>query len=180
MQIGYITLQGRGLIDDCIASAVAMLQDSGIRIVGTVRDAPALGEGHACDMDLRVLPDGPSYRISQALGAASRGCRLDPTMIETIAASVASRLGSGQLLVINKFGKLECQGRGLSQVIAQATDMGMPVIVGVNGLNLNDFLAYAGEFAREVEAVPKAVFAWGLAAVTSTRAKAPVTAASVL
>lgn len=168
MPIGYITLQGRGLIDDCIAEGVALLQARGIRLAGTVRAAPVRDDGHSCDMDIRILPDGPVYRISQSLGAGSRGCRLDPACIETLAQDVERRLCIGDLVVINKFGKQECQSKGLSPVIAQAILMNLPVVVGVNGLNLSGFLAFAGEFAEPIEAAPAAIVAWATSRLTST------------
>jgi hypothetical protein len=160
MQIAYVTLNGRGLIDACIAETVARLQARGLRLAGTVRAAPAGPAAHPCDMDLRVLPDGPLHRISQALGAGSRGCRLDPQSIETLSLEVAARLPGSDLLVVNKFGRQECQGRGLRPAIVQAVDLGIPVLVGVNRLNLPDFLAFTAGCAQEVGADPGAILGW--------------------
>jgi hypothetical protein len=72
VNIAYVTLSGRGQIDDCLAEAVADLEARGFRLAGTVRVLPADPHAHACDMDVRVLPDGPSRRISQPLGALSQ------------------------------------------------------------------------------------------------------------
>lgn len=160
MHIGYVTLHGRGLIDDCLAEATALLEARGVRLSGTVRALPVNHHAHPCDMELRVLPDGPLYRISQALGAGSRGCRLDPESIETLARDVEARIPGCDLLVVNKFGKQECRGRGLQPAIIRALELGIPVIVGVNGLNLPDFLSFTNGVGQEIDADPKAVLRW--------------------
>lgn len=54
-----------------------------------------------------------------------------------------------QLLVLNKFGKVECSGGGLRDLIAGAIDRGVPVIIGVPRHNLEARRSFAGEFATE-------------------------------
>jgi hypothetical protein len=170
---GYVTLQGRGLIDDLLAEAVALMQARGLRLAGTVRALPVDHHAHPCDMDLRVLPDGPLARISQPLGAQARGCRIDPGSIEGVAADVADRMPGCDLLVVNKFGKQECLGRGLRPVIVQALEQGLPVLVGVNGRNLGGFLTFADALAQPLGADPRAIAVWAERAVTRTAACQP-------
>jgi hypothetical protein len=165
MNIAFITLQGRGLIDDCLAEAVALMEARGVRLSGTIRALPVNHRAHPCDMDVRVLPDGPLHRISQVLGAASRGCRLDPGAIERLSADVEARLSDGDLLVINKFGKQESLGRGLRPAIAKAVEHRIPVLVGVNGLNLPDFEAFTSGLATRLPPDPLAILAWSLRSI---------------
>jgi hypothetical protein len=160
MDIAYVTLSGRGLIDDCLAEAVADLEARGFRLAGTVRVLPADPHAHACDMDVRVLPDGPSRRISQPLGTLSQGCRLDTDAVETLALAVESRISGADLLVVNKFGKQEAAGRGLRQAIVMAIEADIPVLIGVNGLNLPEFLAFVGNQAVRIEATPEDIVRW--------------------
>ncbi|QYK42487.1 MAG: DUF2478 domain-containing protein [Paracoccaceae bacterium] len=160
MQIAFVTLEGRGLIDDCLSDAVARLQARGLRLAGTVRALPVSHHAHPCDTDIRVLPDGPLHRISQPLGQGSRGCRLDSGAIEAVAADVEARLAGCDVLVVNKFGKQECLGRGLRPAIVRALDLGVPVIVGVNGLNLPAFLEFVDGLATPLEARASRVVAW--------------------
>lgn len=164
MQIGYVSSPGRGATDACIAAAVARLAAQGMALAGTVQTNLARAGRDICDMDVRVLPDGPVLRISQDLGPGARGCRLDGGALEVAAEAVARRLDGAALLVVNKFGKQEAQGRGLVPVIAEAAMRGLPVLVGVNGLNLSAFLAFAEGFARELPADPEVIAAWALKA----------------
>ncbi|GAB4382940.1 DUF2478 domain-containing protein [Albidovulum sp.] len=158
--LAYVTIAGRGETDDLIAGAVARLSAAGLRLAGTVRAAPVDPGGHPCDMDLRVLPDGPAFRISQPLGRGARGCRLDGGVIAAIATEVEARLPGADLLVVNKFGKQEALGRGLCPAIAMAMDRGIPVLVGVNAMNLPGLLAFAGGLAERLAPTADAICAW--------------------
>ena len=167
MRIAYVTLTGRGLIDDCLSEVVAALEAEGVALAGTVRVLPvdhrAHHRAHPCDMDLRVLPDGPVYRISQPLGPMAKGCRLDGGAIEALAAEVEARLARADLLVVNKFGKQEALGRGLAPAIALAMERGIPVLVGVNGLNLPEFLTFTVGMSEPLAPEPETALAWARA-----------------
>ncbi len=160
MRIGYVSLPGRGATDACLAQAVGILTAGGLPLAGTVQTNLEQAGGHVCDMDLRVLPDGPVLRISQDLGPGARGCRLDGDVLETAVVEVARRLDGAALLVVNKFGKQEALGRGLVPVIAEAAGRGLPVLLGVNGLNLPAFLDFAGGLAQPLPGDPEAVARW--------------------
>jgi hypothetical protein len=54
------------------------------------------------------------------------------------------------LLIVNKFGKLEAHGRGLCPAITLAMDLGMPTLVGVNEMNTPDFLAFSDGVAERL------------------------------
>jgi Protein of unknown function (DUF2478) len=160
MRFGYVTLSGRGRIDDLLVGVVAGLRDKGMVLAGTVRAAPPADGGHPCDMDVEILPDGPVHRISQSLGQGARGCRLDGSVIEAIAHEVEARLDGAVLLIVNKFGKQESLGRGLLPAIVTALDRGIPVLVGVNALNLASFLEFASGTAEAIQPDEASVEAW--------------------
>jgi hypothetical protein len=160
IQFAAITLSGCGRIDDALAEIVSALQARGVRVSGMVRALPAGMQAHPCDMDMRVLPDGPLFRISQDLGQGAKGCRLDGRVIEAIAMEVEARLVGADLLVVNKFGKQDGLGRGLCPAIGSALDLGIPVLVGISVLNLPDFRLFAGGMAQEIEPSAAAVWSW--------------------
>ncbi len=147
MQFAYVTADERGATDLCLARMVAALQGSGLRLAGGVQSAIARTDRDLCDMELTLLPDGPSVRISQDLGPLAEGCRLDADALETAVAEVARRLPAAHALVVNKFGKQEQLGRGFVPLIAAALEAGQPVLVGVNAMNLAGFLEFAGDMA---------------------------------
>lgn len=55
------------------------------------------------------------------------------------------------LLILNKFGKVECEGGGLRDLIASAIDRGIPVVIGVPKRNIDAWRSFAGELAVELE-----------------------------
>lgn len=160
MKLGYVSLQGRGRTDALIAQAAELLAAEGLRLCGTVQTNPSRPGRTKCDMDLRILPDGPVIRISEDRGDLARGCRLDSGALEQTVQQVEQRLDGADLLIVNKFGKRETEGRGLSALIAEALDRGMPVLVGVNALNLPAFQEFSGGLAQALPPDPAEIVRW--------------------
>ncbi len=160
MRIAYTVAPGRGDTDLLLAGLAEELVAQGIRTVGTVQINTACDDEGPCDMDVRVLPDGPIIRISQSLGKGARGCRLDPGALETAIAHCEARLGDADLLIVNKFGKQEASGRGFRNLIAEALARDMPVLVGLNRLNHDAFHAFTGDAAVELSPTREALRTW--------------------
>lgn len=165
MKLAYVTLQGRGRTDALIAEVAALLEADGVRLAGTVQSNHEREGRRKCDMDLRVLPDGPIVRISEDRGDLARGCILDSGALEQTVAAVQRRLLAAEVLIVNKFGKREAEGKGLVPVIAEAIDIGLPVLIGVNGLNLAAFLTFAGEDVTALPGDPVLISDWCKASV---------------
>jgi len=172
MQIGYVSESGRGASDALLAEVVGILTIRGVRLAGTVQSTTERPDRAHCDMDVQVLPDGPSFRISQDLGNHARGCRLDPGALEQAVMAASVRLERAEVLVINKFGKLEAEGRGFCDLIAQATGRGMVVLVGVNGLNRPAFERFCGDMAVAVGDRPAEIADWVMARLSPLAASA--------
>ena len=68
MKIAYTMAAGRGDTDLLLSSVARRLSDTGLRVCGTVQINSEREMDDPCDMDVKVLPDGPVIRISQALG----------------------------------------------------------------------------------------------------------------
>jgi len=161
MRLAYTMAPGRGDTDLILAGLAADLVTRGLPCCGTVQINTECADAGPCDMDVRVLPDGPVLRISQTLGPSARGCRLDPEALETAVGLVAAGLSSDAgLLIINKFGRHEAEGRGFRDVIGQALAMGVPVLVGLNALNREAFEAFAGGMAIRLPPERAALRAW--------------------
>jgi hypothetical protein len=161
MKLACTMAPGRGDTDLVLQGVAAHLAARGLRCCGTVQINSERADSGPCDMDVRVLPDGPVLRISQDLGRQSRGCRLDPAALETAVGLVGAGLALGaDFIIINKFGKHEAEGRGFRDVIAEAITMDIPVLVGLNALNLAAFEAFAEGMAIRLPPDPVALKAW--------------------
>jgi len=113
-------------------------------------------------MELRLLPSGGLLRISQDLGPAAQGCRLDADALEAavMATEAALAAAPADLLVVNRFGRLEAEGRGFAALIGTALEAGVPVIVGLSPKFRPLFEAFAGDLAEWLPADPAALLAW--------------------
>ncbi|KUJ76917.1 3-dehydroquinate dehydratase [Ruegeria marisrubri] len=172
MHLAYVTTTDRGATDRLLSAVAERLQAKGFALAGVVQTNTECADSRKCDMDLRVLPDGATIRISQSLGAMARGCRLDPAALEQAVVDVTASLEAApQLLIVNKFGKHEADGRGFRPVIAEALAREIPVLVGVNGLNEEKFLEFTGEAAEKMSADVDAIEAW-VSAVIKERSAA--------
>lgn len=159
--LAHVASDLRGGVNPVLWDVADTLLARGVRVVGTVqRDTPGR-DARRCEMDVRVLPGGPVIRISQPLGPAARGCRLDPQGLEEAVALTTARLAAGaDLLIVNKFGKHEAEGRGFRETIAAALAMGVPVLVGLNRLNRDAFGDFAADEALALPLDGAAILAW--------------------
>jgi nucleoside-triphosphatase THEP1 len=161
MNLAYTMAPGRGDTDLILFKLAKVLAARGLRCCGTVQINSARGDTGPCDMDVQILPDGPVLRISQDLGRSARGCRLDPAAIETAVGLVTATLEKGaDVVILNKFGKHEAEGRGFRTVIADALACGLPVIVGVNALNLPAFQQFSQSLAVDLPCEINALADW--------------------
>ncbi|KFE36268.1 DUF2478 domain-containing protein [Thioclava atlantica] len=168
--IASLRCPGRGDTDLLLSRFAQEAMEAGLRVRGTVQINTERAKNHACDMDIKVLPDGPVLLISQALGSGSRGCRLNPEALETAVEAVARTLDDGaDLLIINKFGKMEAEGRGFREVIAHAIAREIPVLVGLNGLNQDAFAEFTGGAVEPLSPEIGALHRW----ISAIRETAP-------
>ena len=161
MNIAYTIAPGRGDTDLLLLEFAEWVVEHGHRPCGIVQINSQRDEAGPCDMDVKVLPDGKVIRISQNLGRESKGCRLDPSALETAAGLVATQLESGaDILIVNKFGKHEAEGRGFRPVIAEALTRGIPALVGLSRLNAAAFHEFTAQVATPLQPEFPALIEW--------------------
>ena len=161
--LGYVTGDGRGETDRLLAEVARGLQAEGWPLAGVVQHNTERAGQTRCDMDLQVLGRAERVRISQSLGGAAQGCRLDANGLETAVGLVEASLPEARLLIVNKFGKAEIEGRGFRLLIGEALGRGLPVLVGVKRDNLTGFAAFAEGMAEALPADAEALTAWCVA-----------------
>lgn len=143
-----------GAYPDLLLEAVVRhFQVQGLRISGVIQHDATRRDRSRCDMNLEDLATGTLIGLSEDRGAAARGCRIDQSGLMQAAALIQTALDAGgtDLLVINKFGKIESEGGGLRDVIADAVLRGIPVVIGVPMRNLDAWNAFAGPLAELLE-----------------------------
>lgn len=116
----------------------------GLRIGGVVQSRPAAATAcHCADMTLVSLASGRRFPVSQPLGPGSTGCRLDFGTLAQVAQGLLSEIEMGlDLLLLNRFGKAEAEGRGFRDVIAAAIARETPVLMALHARNLPDWTRF--------------------------------------
>jgi hypothetical protein len=142
--LGYVSSSQRGQADVVLGRVADALRIEGWPLAGVVQVNDEYDPARPCHMDLHVLQGGDVIRISQDLGALSRGCRLDPAGLEAAVGLVEQAVAQGpRLLILNKFGKQEADGRGFRPVIGSALAAGIPVLLGVGPAQMAAFDDFA-------------------------------------
>ncbi len=133
-----------------IDSIIDHLVSEGCRLAGLVQRERIRAGRSRCDMLMEDLTTGEQMAVSQDRGEGARGCRLDVEALINAAARVRHALATQpDLLIVNKFGKTECEGGGCRSLIAEAVETGVPVVVAVPRANLESWRHFAGELAIE-------------------------------
>lgn len=165
----FIDLAPLGVIDfadatpvDAVLEAVARQLMAEGRIPGGFlqREGPAPA-GCCAAMDLEDLRTGALIRISQDLGPAARGCRLDPRGLAEASAAAQSAIGQGiDLLIINRFGKGEADGQGLRAAMIAALEAGIPVLTAARPAYMPACAAFHGGLATVLNPDAAQILDW--------------------
>jgi hypothetical protein len=167
MKIGIVTSEIMGETDRLISETTTRLQAEGVALAGI---AKVLGQevpgDHHCDMDVRVMPNGPDIRITQSLGEGSTGCRLNPAGIaEAVAKVEQGGIENAALFVLNKFGPQEAEGHGFCEAIGTALEHDIPVLVGVGKGSRAALESFVDGLGEALPPEPDAIYAWCKAAM---------------
>lgn len=136
--------------DTIFSAIVDRCRARGLSLAGVLQHQAFEDADRRCDVILEDLTSGYRTPIFEDRGAGASGCRLDEAALAEATARVEGSLENApRLLVLSKFGKVECDGGGLRDLIASAIDRGIPVIIGVPQRNLDTWREFAGEFAVE-------------------------------
>jgi len=142
-------------------SIVENCRGSGLRVAGVLQHPVCSDAAGHCDVVLEELTTGLRTDLFEDRGPGARGCRLDVAALAEVNAQVARSLDSSpEILIVNKFGKVEAEGRGLLDLVAMAVDRGIPVVIGVPIRNLQAWRSFAGGMSVEFSSDPSEVKDW--------------------
>jgi hypothetical protein len=133
------------------------LNSRGIRAVGMVQ------AGQCADSSLSavLVHNGETLLLAQDFDPAARGCRLDLDRLQNAGARVADALESGaDLLIVNRFGKRERDGRGLAYLIERARKADIPVVIAVSSERFTDWIKFAGGMSVKLACDRSALDGW--------------------
>lgn len=130
---------------------VASCRRRGLSLAGVLQHLVDAAPNRRCDVVLEDLTTGHRTPIFEYRGASATGCRLDEAALAEVAARIEGSLeGEPDLLVLNKFGKAECGGGGLLDLVANAMDREISVVIGVPRSNLEAWRNFSGDIGIEL------------------------------
>ncbi len=81
-------------------------------------------------MQIEELASGMVLKISEYRGAAARGCGLDRAVLFSALGLLKNAIAERPtVLILNKFGKVEAEGGGLRDAIAEAVSLDLSIVV---------------------------------------------------
>jgi Protein of unknown function (DUF2478) len=131
----------------------------GYRAVGLVQT------GHQCvdapKLSATLVHTGEELPLFQDLGNCASGCRLDLGQLLNAGAQVASAIDQGaDLVIVNRFGRQEREGKGLSYLIERALSADIPVVIAVPNHRFSDWIKFADGMSVKLHCDPVSLNAW--------------------
>jgi len=170
VHLAAIQHSGDPEVDKLLAGIGRQLKRRGYRVGGVVQSNLPQSDGRRCDMVLEEMTTNQIVFISQQLGPGSRGCRLDSAALEHAVGLVEASLQVGlDILILNKFGKQEAEGKGFATTIATAVDANIPVLITIDRNFAEAWHKFCGAECEILKADRKAVDQWINASLPAAR-----------
>jgi hypothetical protein len=128
--------------DEVLRGFASDLKACGYRVAGLVQT------GHHCidapRLSAMLVHSGEELQLFQDLGSCATGCRLDVGQLLDAGGKVASVIDQGaDLVIVNRFGRQEREGKGLSFLVERALSADIPVVIAVPGHRFADWIRFA-------------------------------------
>jgi hypothetical protein len=143
--------------DAVLRDVAADLNARGFRAVGMVQ------AGQCADSSLSavLVHSGEKLLLAQDFDPRASGCRLDLARLQHAGARVAEALEAGaDLLIINRFGKRERDGKGLGHLVERALGADIPVVIAVSSHRFEDWVTFASGASVKLPCDRAALQAW--------------------
>jgi hypothetical protein len=164
--------------DRLLGEFVQDLAARGYRVVGLIQTR--LDDGGAA---VTVLPTGETIALAPRPGPLADSSSPDsptpsprpgPCDLAAAAARIDALIESGaDLVIINRFGKLEAEGTGLVDEIARAISFDIPVLVAVPEFRFAKWLSYCGGMGVKLPCRSGSLQSWWTAMIVGGQASTP-------
>jgi nucleoside-triphosphatase THEP1 len=143
--------------DAILRDFAADLNSHGYRAIGMVQ------AGQCADSSLSavLVHSGEKLLLAQDFDSRASGCRLDADRLQNAAERIAGALDAGaDIVIINRFGKRERDGKGLAHLIERALAVDVPVVIAVSNRNFAEWIKFAGGMSVKLACDRRALDTW--------------------
>jgi nucleoside-triphosphatase THEP1 len=162
-QAAAIGHEGGADADALLARIVAELRGAGRRVQGLLmRHEGGQAGDTACGVQMFLVDVSTDerYLVSQPMGSLSKSCRADPQGFARATVVLRRALEERpDLVVLNRFGRLEAEGGGMRAELLALMAEGVPVLTAVAPAHRAAWDAFSGG-APVLASEPDAVQAW--------------------
>lgn len=154
--------------DDLLLQLAADLRQQGWRVRGLVqRRCPEEG---SCRLALIDLDQGVVHEITQDLGSGASACALDVQVMADLSGILRRIAREGaDLVMVNRFGKLESTGEGFAAEMLALMSQGIPVLTVVQAAYQPAWETFTGGLAQTLPAERAAIEGWCRQALSGVR-----------
>jgi hypothetical protein len=155
--------------DRILGDFAADLNANGYSAVGLVQ------LGHRCRdaaLSATLLHTGESVPLFRNIDNATDKRRLDLARLRDAGERIARAIDQGaDIVIVNRFGRQECEGKGLSHLVAHALDADIPVVIAVPSHRFTNWIRFAEGMSVKLPCNRRALDAWwqGVVAASPTR-----------
>lgn len=135
---------GTADVDELLAAVVAQQKQLGRRVRGLLLTFPEGREGCQRPMVMVDIATGEPYTVSQDLGAGATGCRADLQGFARAGQVLHSALDDAELVVCNRFGSLEADGKGFAAELLAILAAGIPLLTAVSASRRDRWFEFSG------------------------------------
>jgi Protein of unknown function (DUF2478) len=145
--------------DEVLHAFASDLKAGGYRVAGLLQT------GHHCidapRLSAMLVHTGEELQLFQDLGTCATGCRLDVGRLLDAGTRVASAIEQGaDLVIVNRFGRQEREGKGLSFLVERALSADIPVVIAVPSRRFADWIRFADGMSVKLRCDRKTLDAW--------------------
>lgn len=150
-----------GVAGPFIAGLGYRLRDAGIAVAGIVPYKASVQRNGKCSIEVEELASRLVLQLAEDETPQPFGCRIDPEALSEAAALISSSLRrTASVAIFSEFGKLESEGGGLRETIAEAIQLGIPVIVGVPRRNVASWRELTQGLSEETQVDSPRIYQW--------------------
>lgn len=151
LPIAAIIHDSAEIADQTLQPFIQYLQEQGQTVLGVVQAPEEVSFAYRTQMGIINLSNGVFTSIAQDLGAHNTSCCLDSEAISNASIILKqARALKPDLIVVNRFGKLEAEGEGFADEMLEIMSTGMPMLTVVATRFLDPWREFTGGLATEI------------------------------
>ena len=147
--------------DEFLYAFIQDLQSQEKTILGVIQAHPEVSFAYGSQMGIIDLSSGAYISIAQDLGKHNTSCCIDAEAISNSSRILQSaRMQNPDLIIVNRFGKLEAEGTGFADEMLEIMSEGLPLLTVVSERFLPMWREFSGGLATEIAPDSTALHQW--------------------